>query len=127
VRARDSSWREAASTTRTFPPSGAPSRNYPGDIAASPDRALAYLANRGHHTVSTFAVGGDAPVLVGELDAGVSWPQHLLPAEDELLVAGRESSNVVALALENGVPVSSRVLFDCPGAAWLLPAVSNGP
>jgi 6-phosphogluconolactonase (cycloisomerase 2 family) len=118
----DSPWREVASTTRTSPPSAAPWRNYPGDITASPDRALAYLANRGHHTVSTFAVDGEAPVLVGELDTGVSWPQHLLLAGDELLVAGRESSNVVALALVDGVPVSSRVLFDCPGAAWLLPA-----
>jgi hypothetical protein len=122
VRDAASPWRVAASTGRTFPPSGAPSRNYPGDITASPDHALAYLANRGHHTVSTFAVGGEAPLLVGELDAGVEWPQHLLLAGDELLVAGRESSNVAALALVDGVPVSSRILFDCPGAAWLLPA-----
>lgn len=118
----DTPWAVAASTGRTLPPGPSPSRNYPGDITASPDRALAYLANRGHHTVSTFAVSGDSPVLVGELDAGVSWPQHLLLAGDELLVAGRESSNVVALTLVDGVPVSSRVLFDCPGAAWLLPA-----
>lgn len=118
----ESPWREAASTGRTFPPSAAPSRNYPGDITASPDHALAYLANRGHHTVSTFAVGAEAPVLVGEVDTGVSWPQHLLLAGDELLVAGRETSNVAALTLEHGVPVSSRILFDCPGAAWLLPA-----
>jgi 6-phosphogluconolactonase len=122
VRDPDSPWHEAASTTRTFPAGEAPSRNYPGDITASPDHARAYLANRGHHTVSTFAVDGEAPRLVGELDTGVSWPQHLLLAGDELLVAGRESSNVVALALEDGVPVSSRFLFDCPGAAWLLPA-----
>ena len=118
----DPAWRDAASTGRTFPAGRAPSRNYPGDITASPDRTLAYLANRGHHTVSTFAVGGEAPRLVGELDTGVSWPQHLLLAGDELLVAGRESSNVVALTLVDGVPVSSRILFECPGAAWLLPA-----
>ena len=67
-------------------------------------------------------MGGEAPVLVGELDAGVSWPQHLLLDGDELLVAGRDTSNVAALALVDGIPVSSRVLFDCPGAAWLLPA-----
>jgi 6-phosphogluconolactonase len=115
-------WRDVASTGRTFPPGGTLSRNYPGDITASADHALAYLANRGHHTVSTFALGGEAPSLVGELDAGVEWPQHLLLAGDELLVAGRESSNVAALTLADGVPVSSRILFDCPGAAWLLPA-----
>jgi 6-phosphogluconolactonase len=122
VRDPDSPWRNAASTGRTLPPSAAPTRNYPGDITASPDRGLAYLANRGYDTVSTFAVGGEEPVLVGELDAGVRWPQHLLLAGDELLVAGRESSQVVALTLQHGVPVSSRALFDCPGAAWLLPA-----
>jgi 6-phosphogluconolactonase (cycloisomerase 2 family) len=122
VRDPDSPWSAAPSTGRTLPPSAAPTRNYPGDITASPDRALAYLANRGHHTVSTFAVGGEAPLLVGELDAGVSWPQHLLLAGDELLVAGRETSNVAALTLVDGVPISSRILFDCPGAAWLLHA-----
>lgn len=115
-------WCAVASTRRSLPPSGAPSRNYPGDITASPDRARAYIANRGHHTVSTFAVGGEDPQLLGELDAGVGWPQHLLLIGNELLVAGRETSNVAALTLENGVPVSSRILFDCPGAAWLLPA-----
>lgn len=122
VRDPDSPWRDAASTGRTLRPSAAPTRNYPGDITASPDRALAYLANRGYHTISTFAVGGEDPLLVGELDAGVRWPQHLLLAEDELLVAGRDSSQVAALTLRHGIPVSSRVLFDCPGAAWLLPA-----
>jgi 6-phosphogluconolactonase len=116
-----SPWREAASTGRTLPSGGTPSRNYPGDITSSSDHSLAYLANRGHHTVSTFAVGGEGPSLVGELDAGVEWPQHLLLAGDDLLVAGRDSSNVAALTLVDGVPVSSRILFDCPGAAWLLP------
>ena len=125
VRDPESPWREAASTDRACPPSSA--RNYPGDITAAPDRALAYIANRGHHTVSTFAVGGAVPLLVGELDAGVDWPQHLLLTGDELLVAGRESSNVAALTLVDGVPVSSRILFDCPGAAWLLPAGPMDP
>jgi 6-phosphogluconolactonase len=114
-------WSEEASTRCTSSPSTG-ERNYPGDIAASSDGRLAYLANRGHDTVSTFLVGNGTAHFLGEVDAGVRWPQHLLVGGDALLVAGRESSQVVALALVDGVPTSSRTLFECPGAAWLLPA-----
>lgn len=113
-------WHASPSTERTHPVSTR-SRNYPGDIQPSPDGRFVYVANRGYDTIATFAVGTGAPRLVGEMDSGVRWPQHLLLADDALLVAGRDSSAVVALALVDGVPVESSTLFECPGAAWLQP------
>jgi hypothetical protein len=79
------------------------------------------VANRGYNTVAAFAVGAGAPRLIAELDSGVLWPQHLLVAEDDLLIAGRDSSLVTAMPLVNGVPSEQRTLFECPGAAWLQP------
>jgi 6-phosphogluconolactonase len=114
-------WSEDTSSRVPTPPRTG-DRNYPGDIAASPDRRRAYLANRGHDTIATISVGNGPPELLGEVDAGVRWPQHLLVAGNVLLVAGRESSQVVALSLADGVPTSRRTLFQCPGAAWLLRA-----
>jgi len=96
-------------------------RNYPGDIRASSDGRMVYLANRGNDTIATFRVDGTTATLVGEVDSGVTWPQHLAVIDDELLVAGRGSSQVVALNLVGGVPSVATALFGCPGAAWILP------
>jgi 6-phosphogluconolactonase (cycloisomerase 2 family) len=113
-------WSTAPSTRRGAPPAPAYERNYPSDIACSPDQRLVYLANRGHDTVSTFDVASGEPVLIGELDVGGRWPQHLMLRGDDLLVAARDSNRVTALSLEDGVPTTSRVLLECPGATWLL-------
>ena len=114
-------WRAAPSTGSTHPGRAGGPRNYPGDIQRSPDGSLVYVANRGYNTVAAFAVGAGDPRLIAELDSGVLWPQHLLVAEDDLLIAGRDSSLVTAMPLVNGVPSEQRTLFECPGAAWLQP------
>jgi 6-phosphogluconolactonase len=114
-------WRQSPSSEGTRLP-GRP-RNYPGDIQRSVDGRFVYVANRGYDTIATFAVGTDAPRPVGECDSLVRWPQHLLVTADDLLVAGRDSSLVVALSLRDGVPGNPRTLFECAGAAWLLPIV----
>lgn len=114
-------WLVSPSTQRTGPAHGRLLRNYPGDIQCSTDGRLVYLANRGYDTIATFAVGAGTPRLIAELDSGVKGPQHLLLANDELLVAGVDSSLVVAMPLRDGVPGEHRVLLECAGAAWLLP------
>lgn len=96
-------------------------RNFPGDVQASSNGKLVYVANRGYDTIATFAVGQGAPQLIAEIDSGVAWPQKLLVTENELLVAGRDSSLVVSLPLIHGIPKEHRVLFECVGAEWLLP------
>lgn len=118
--ASEPAWSVAPSTRRGARPGAGYERNYPSDIACSPDHRFVYLANRGHHSISTFDVGSGRPVLVGEVDAGGRWPQHLLVGDEELLVATRDSDRVCALTLEDGVPTTSRVVVECPGAAWLV-------
>jgi 6-phosphogluconolactonase len=113
-------WVIAPSTRRVGPAKTRYARNYPGDIQSSGDGRLIYIANRGHDTIATFDVTGPQPQLVSEVDAGVAWPQHLMVAGGSLLVAGWDSSRVVALPLAAGRPGDARALFDCPGAAWLL-------
>lgn len=114
-------WAVASSTRHTGLAKTRPPRNYPGDIRVSFDGHFAYIANRGYDTISTFAVDGDMPRFISESDSGVAWPQHLLVRENELLVAGWDSSKVVSMPLVDGVPRESRKLFECAGAGWLLP------
>ncbi|WP_051267241.1 lactonase family protein [Nakamurella lactea] len=102
-----------ASVARSRPP-----RNYPGDLTVR--GGVGYLANRGHDTIGVFSLG-ERPRLVAEVDSGVQWPQHLLIADDQLFIAGWDSSQVVSLPLDDaGIPGAAQVRFNCPGAAWLV-------
>jgi hypothetical protein len=65
-------------------------------------------------------VSGPAPLLVSELDSAVAWPQHLLVMKDHVLIAGWDSSAVKALPLVDDRPGAAELVFDCPGAGWLL-------
>lgn len=117
-----SRWHSVPSTQRSGPAISRSPVNYPGDLQRSADGRIGYLANRGHDTIAAFALDG-TPRLLAEVDAGVGWPQHLLVVGDRLLVAGQDSSQVVALPLDAaGLPGRPEPLFDCPGACWLLPA-----
>jgi len=113
-------WASVRSTLKTGPAKTRHLRNYPGDIQRSEDGRFVYFANRGHDTISTFDVSGDAPVLVSEHDSAVAWPQHLLVLGGHVLVAGWDSSEVKALPLSAGKPEPAEPLFACAGAGWLL-------
>ena len=114
-------WSLIPSTARSGAAKTRHARNYPGDIQASADGRLVYIANRGYDTIATFLVVDEKPRFISEIDAGVAWPQHLLVRGENLLVAGCDSSQVVTIPLFDGVPSEPTVLFDCPGACWLLP------
>ncbi len=113
-------WANVPSTTRVGPAKTRHTRNYPGDIARSMDGRFVYFANRGHDTISTFDVSGPVPKLVSELDSNVAWPQHLLVRPDHLLIAGWDSSCVMAMPLNAGRPGPAELIFECPGAGWLM-------
>jgi 6-phosphogluconolactonase (cycloisomerase 2 family) len=118
-------WADVPSTTRAGPAKTRHKRNYPGDIQRSGDGRFVYFANRGHDTITTFDVTGSTPVLVSELDSTVDWPQHLLPLREHLLVAGWDSSRVVALPLSGGKPGAAELVFECSGAGWLTIVMEN--
>lgn len=112
-------WANVRSTRLTGPAKTRWDRNYPGDIRRSDDSRHVYFANRSYDTVATFDVTGDVPTLVSELDTTIHWPQHILVRDDYILVAGWDSSRVIAMPLADGVPQGVEPLFDCEGAGWL--------
>lgn len=112
-------WADIRSTRLTGPGRARWDRNYPGDIQRSIDGRHVYFANRSHNTIATFDVTGAVPELVAETDATVDWPQHMAVLPDTVLVAGWDSSRVVALPLVDGIPQRVEPLFDCAGAGWL--------
>lgn len=112
-------WANVPSTTRTGPAKTRHKRNYPGDIQRSLDGRFVYFANRGYDTIATFDVTGPEPRMVSELDSTVAWPQHMLVCPDHLLVAGWDTSQVVALPLHDGKPAAAKLVFTCSGAGWL--------
>lgn len=113
-------WEICSSTKLSGPARTRSARNYPGDIRGSADGRFVYFANRGFDSISTFDISGATPQLVSERDSGVAWPQHLLVHGDHLLIAGWDSSQVVAMPLEGGIPGAAEPVLDCPGAGWLL-------
>jgi 6-phosphogluconolactonase (cycloisomerase 2 family) len=112
-------WGVVRSTGLTGPGRARWERNYPGDIARSGDGRLVYLANRSHGTVAVMDVTGAVAKMVGEIDTGVDWPQHLLVRDGALIVAGWDSGRVAVLTLEDGLPVQAATLFDCAAPGWL--------
>ncbi len=114
-------WADLRSTRKTGPAQTRWDRNYPGDIQRSADGTHVYFANRSYNTIATFDVSAETPILVDEIDATVEWPQHILVEDDRLLVAGWDSSRVVAMPTKAGVPQGVAPLFDCDGAGWLHP------
>ena len=119
-RESSSSWEVQLASRPTHQPKNL-QRNYPGDIKSSSDGQFVYVAIRGRNTISSFAVDTDAPRFIEERSSSVRWPQHLLIVGDDLIVAGRDSSCVVAITHRKGFMSKPRTLFECPGAAWLLP------
>lgn len=72
-------------------------RNYPSEIAASPDGRFVYVANRGENTVAVFAAAADGLSPVGEVSTGGDWPRHLLLIGDHHLYVANQNSNTVAI------------------------------
>ena len=112
-------WANVRSTRLSGPAKSRWERNYPGDIRLSVDGRHVYFANRSYDTLATFDVSGPVPQLVFEFDTTVHWPQHILVRPDHVLVAGWDSSRVIVMPLEEGVPQGVAPLFDCEGAGWL--------
>jgi 6-phosphogluconolactonase len=121
---RSGAYSGARSTERDGPAASRSARNYPGDIKVSRDGRYAYIANRGYDTVSCFDVSGSTPLLMSE-HAMPSWPQHMLTVEEGLIVASWDGSAVSLIELDGGVPARVSTLFECPGAAWLLPVLDR--
>ncbi|MFG3707889.1 lactonase family protein [Micromonospora sp. NPDC047670] len=78
----------------------------PSEISVGPDGRFLYVANRGVGTVAVFAVAGELPELVAEVDTGGEWPRHFARAGEHLYVADERADMVRVFRVDpaTGVP-----------------------
>ncbi|MEO3776946.1 lactonase family protein [Micromonospora sp. B11E3] len=78
----------------------------PSEIAVGPDGRFLYVANRGVGTVSVFALDGELPELVAEVETGGGWPRHFALAGEHLYVADERADMIRVLRVDaaTGVP-----------------------
>ncbi|MEU4568215.1 lactonase family protein [Micromonospora sp. NPDC023956] len=78
----------------------------PSEIAVGPQGRFLYVANRGVGTLAVFAIHGDLPELVAEVDTGGEWPRHFAWAGQDLYLADQRADMVRAFRVDpvTGVP-----------------------
>jgi len=96
-------------------------RNYPSEVAVSPDGRFVHLGNRGHDTITTFSADTEVPEPVDEVPTGGRFPRHFALAGDWLYVANQHSHTVTALRLDDGLPRPTGLAVDTPGPTCVLP------
>jgi len=95
------------------------------EIALSRDAEHVYVGVRGSDTIATVRVrsGGAELQPVALVESGVGGPRHHVVLRDTLLVAGRRSSEVASLTLDErtGVPGRVRYRVEVPSPTCILP------
>lgn len=90
----------------------------PSEIRVGPDGRFLYLANRGVGTVSVFALDGDLPRYVAEVETTGDWPRHITVLGGHLYVSEERAGAVVVLPVDpaTGVPgpATTRVAVASP-------------
>ncbi|MEH0842900.1 lactonase family protein [Micromonospora sp. CPCC 205711] len=79
----------------------------PSEITVGPDGRFLYVGNRGVGTVSVFALDGELPRLVAEVETGGEWPRHFVLTGPHLYVADERADMVRVFRVDpsSGVPV----------------------
>lgn len=101
-------------------------RNYPSEIATSPDGRFVYVANRGLDVISVLAVEGETVRPVADVPVGGEWPRHFAIIGDFLYVANQNSDNVVCFRRdeETGLLATPGTSVAVPTPACILAALS---
>lgn len=94
----------------------------PAEIVVSRDGRFLYLANRGVGTVTVFALDGDLPRYLTEVDTGADWPRHMALIGGHLYVAEERAGLVTVLPVdpESGVPRPPRQRAEVPSPTCVL-------
>lgn len=101
-------------------------RNYPGGIVISPDGRHVYVGNRGHESITAFAVVDDGADLrpAGRWGSGGSWPRHLTFAPDGrfLFCANQRAGSVTAFQVDpaDGRLIATNAAISLPFPAHVL-------
>ncbi|RKN42029.1 lactonase family protein [Micromonospora endolithica] len=95
----------------------------PSEIAVGPDGRFLYVANRGVGTVAVFALDGDLPKLVTEVDTGGEWPRHFALTGSHLYVADERADMVRVFRVDpvEGVPTAVGEPVAVPSPTCVLP------
>ncbi|WP_163509809.1 lactonase family protein [Fodinicola acaciae] len=98
-------------------------RNYPSEIALSPDNAFAYVANRGGDVITTFDVRGATPKVLADVSVHGHWPRHFAVTGNRIWVANQLSNNLVEFSRDprTGLPTFS-TQRDLTTPSFVLPA-----
>lgn len=86
--------------------SGRPGQVQPSEVAVGPEGRFLYVANRGVGTIAVFALDGELPVLVTEVDSGGKWPRHFALIGAHLYVADERADLIGVFRVDpvTGVP-----------------------
>ncbi|NHO83259.1 lactonase family protein [Micromonospora sp. CMU55-4] len=78
----------------------------PSEVSVGPGGRFLYVGNRGVGTVAVFALDGEAPELVAEVDTGGEWPRHFAFAGEHLYVADERADMIRIFRVDpvSGVP-----------------------
>ncbi|MFJ9523630.1 lactonase family protein [Kitasatospora sp. NPDC101801] len=108
------------------PPPAGP--NLPAEVLVSPDGAYVYVSNRGHDSISRFAVGGSGGTLtlLDTVPTGGAGPRHIsLDPSGALLFAANQNSDSVTVFHRDaafGTLTPAGAPFATPGPVFVLPA-----
>ncbi|MDJ0347465.1 lactonase family protein [Streptomyces sp. H10-C2] len=102
--------------------------NYPAQLLVTADGAFAYLANRGHNSITRYAVesGGSALRLLDTVPVGGDFPRHIAfdPTGRLLFAANQRSATVTVLTVDSrsGKLAPAGRPFAAPGVVCVLPS-----
>lgn len=110
-----------------------PGANYPAQLLVTDDGRFAYLANRGHNSLTRYAVeeGGAALRLIDTVPVGGDFPRQIAFSPDEALLfaANQRSGTVTVFDVDraDGGLRRTGTPFAAPMAACVLPLPPSGP
>ncbi|NYF54869.1 lactonase family protein [Micromonospora purpureochromogenes] len=95
----------------------------PSEIAVGPDGRFLYVGNRGVGTVSVFALDGELPRLVAEVDTGGEWPRHFVLTGPHLYLADERADMVRVFRVDpdSGAPEPLGEPVPVPSPTCVLP------
>ncbi|MFJ2911285.1 lactonase family protein [Streptomyces sp. NPDC087228] len=107
--------------------------SYPAQFLVTGDGRFAYLANRGHNSLTRYAVEGDGATLrlLGTVPVGGDFPRQIAFSPDGrlLFAANQKSSTVTVFRVDAGSGGLTRTgdAFPAPVAVCVLPYRAPGP
>ncbi|MFI7434576.1 beta-propeller fold lactonase family protein [Micromonospora haikouensis] len=95
----------------------------PSEIAVGGDGRFLYVGNRGVGTVSVFALAGELPEPVAEVETGGEWPRHFALTGQHLYVADERADMVRVFRVDaaTGVPTPVGEPVALPSPTCVLP------